>query len=78
MSDFFLAASDLHIDSGSELLRTYQFGTGVAKHRFCARCGIYPFHETMRKPGYLRVNLGCVDGLDAYALPCSVFDGKDL
>ena len=78
MSDFFLAASDLVIKRGVDTLRTYQFGTQVAKHYFCGHCGIYPFHETMRKPGYYRVNLGCVEGIDAYELPCTVFDGKDL
>ena len=78
MSDFFLPSSELDFADEDGLLKIYQFGTSVARHYFCSRCGIYPFHETMRMPGHYRVNLGCVEGIDAYALPCSVFDGKGL
>jgi hypothetical protein len=32
----------------------------------------------MRKPGHYRINLGCVDGVDALTLPVEVFDGASL
>jgi hypothetical protein len=32
----------------------------------------------MRKPGHYRINLGCVEGVDALALPVEVFDGASL
>ncbi|MCB1919639.1 MAG: GFA family protein [Candidatus Competibacteraceae bacterium] len=68
----------LKIDAQEGMLGLYQFGAKTAKHYFCKNCGIYTFHETSRKPGYFRVNLGCVDGVDAFALETEVFDGKHL
>lgn len=59
-------------------LATYEFGSGVAKHHFCRHCGIYPFHQTMRQPGFYRVNLNCVEGLDTNELTLSLFDGASL
>ncbi|MCW8943522.1 MAG: GFA family protein [Sedimenticola sp.] len=78
MSDFTLAAKDLVIDAKPGGLGLYQFGSGVAKHYFCKQCGIYPFHETLRMPGHFRINLGCVEEVNPYALETSVFDGKSL
>lgn len=66
----------MQVDGDS--LGLYQFGQKTAKHYFCRHCGIYTFHETARVPGHFRVNLGCVDGLDSFALPVEVFDGRHL
>jgi len=68
----------LKIDAQEGMLGLYQFGAKTAKHYFCKNCGIYTFHETSRKPGYFRVNLGCVDSVDTFALETEVFDGKHL
>jgi hypothetical protein len=66
------------IDAEQGALGLYQFGAKIAKHYFCKNCGIYTFHATARKPGHYRANLGCVEGVDALALPVEVFDGKHL
>ncbi|MDK2125894.1 GFA family protein [Chitinimonas sp. DQS-5] len=78
MSAFTVAAEDLAIDAANDALATYHFGTGKAHHHFCKHCGIYPFHQTMRKPGHYRINLGCVEGVDSCALPFEVYDGASL
>ena len=78
MGGFVIAPEDMHITIADDALATYTFGQGVAKHHFCRKCGIYPFHQTMRKPGHFRVNLGCVEGLDATQLPFDLFDGASL
>ncbi len=78
MSDFLLTAEALKITAKEGALSLYQFGTMVGKHYFCRRCGIYPFHETLRTPGSYRLNLNCVDGVDARSLPLQMFDGKSL
>ncbi len=78
MSDFTLPAEALQIRAGPDALGLYQFDTRIAKHFFCRTCGIYPFHETVRKPGEYRVNLGCIDDLDLDVLDVKVFDGKNL
>ena len=66
------------IEAEDEALGLYQFGLKTAKHYFCKHCGIYPFHETSRMPGHFRVNLGCIEGVDAFSLDADVFDGKHL
>lgn len=78
MAPYFVPPENMHIDAEPEVMSTYTFGTHIAKHHFCSRCGIYAFHEAMRKPGHFRVNLGCVEGLDAPNLPFDVFDGTAL
>ena len=78
MSPFTLAPDEIDIQVKNDALGLYQFGAKVAKHFFCKNCGIYPFHETMRKPGHYRVNLGCIDEVDTFALDFDVFDGKSL
>ncbi|CAG4922227.1 GFA family protein [Paraburkholderia saeva] len=72
------AADALEITSGKEALTLYQFNTNVAKHYFCKHCGIYTFHQTRTNPTLWRVNLGCIEGVDVYALESSVGDGASL
>ena len=78
MLNDFIPEDKLKVDIQEGSLGLYQFGKKTAKHYFCKQCGIYPFHETARKPGHYRVNLGCVDGIDSLSLPVEVFDGKHL
>ena len=78
MSDFTIRAADLHIEAEPDALGLYQFDTKIAKHYFCKTCGIYPFHETIRKPGEFRVNLGCIDEVELEGLDIGLFDGRNL
>jgi hypothetical protein len=78
MTEFLVAPSDIDIADPENVLATYDFGSKVAKHHFCSRCGIYTFHQTVRKPGYYRANIGCLEGVDSNDLPFDVFDGASL
>ena len=78
MSADLIPAADLEIEADTDALGLYQFGDKTAKHFFCRHCGIYTFHETARSPGHYRVNLGCLGGVDTFALPFDVFDGAHL
>jgi hypothetical protein len=41
------------LDTSWDAVKTYQFGTGVAKHHFCGTCGISPFYVPRSNPnGY--------------------------
>jgi hypothetical protein len=71
-------AGNLRVLAGAEDLTLYQFNTRVARHFFCRHCGIYPFHQTRKDPGLWRVNVGCLEGVDPYALESSVSDGASL
>jgi hypothetical protein len=63
---------------GLDSLAVYRFGDKVVNHYFCKRCGIYPFHDAVGKPGFYRINLGCVSELDPLALEIVMIDGKDF
>lgn len=78
MSAFVLSPDEFDIKAESKNLGQYQFDTKIAKHYFCKTCGIYPFHQTMRKPGFYRVNLGCIDEVDTSTLKLDLFDGKNI
>lgn len=64
--------------SGEDALVLYKWGDGDVNHRFCGTCGIYPFHDTVQKPGYYRINLGCMPAVDLTALEITLFDGANL
>ena len=78
MLPFTLPDQALIREVAGEALGCYQWGKHIAKHYFCRQCGIYTFHESSRQPGYLRVNLGCIEDLDVWSLPRIIFNGRDL
>lgn len=78
MTTYTLPLGDIKTQIKADALASYQFGSAVAKHYFCKHCGIYTFHETKRMPGECRINIGCLSGVDVYALPSTVFDGQAL
>ncbi len=56
-------------------------------HVFCRTCGIAPFttvvsvpadYDGPARPGDYRINLGCVEELDVFALDIKVIDGRAL
>ena len=60
---------------GLDRLVVYHWGDRMVNHWFCPTCGISPFSDAIDRPGIYRVNLGCVDGLDPYALAVTLIDG---
>ena len=63
---------------GENDLTTYQWNTRVAKHYFCKHCGIYTHHQPRTRPDLIGVNVGCIDTLDARALPLDRVEGSKL
>ncbi|WP_455202815.1 GFA family protein [Kaarinaea lacus] len=78
MTSEMIPPENFSIDAEDDALGLYQFGIKTARHYFCKHCGIYTFHETARKIGHFRANIGCIDGVDPFALEADVFDGKNL
>ena len=78
MSAEAIPAQALTIEADASNLGLYQFDSKIAKHYFCKTCGIYTHNETLRAPGHLRVNLGCIDEIDTASLDVAIFDGKNL
>ena len=63
--------------SGQDALTTYEFNTGVAKHRFCRHCGIHSFYTPRSDPDKIDVNVRCLDGVDVGTLRVTPFDGRN-
>ena len=78
MTPFTVAPTEISIETKNDALATYEFGSHIAKHHFCKTCGIYPFHQTLRKPGHYRINIGCIEGIDSLSLPFEIFDGASI
>ncbi len=73
-----VAPESIEIFDPEGALTTYRFGTMTACHHFCSRCGVHTFVETRLNPGHYRINLGCVDELDALRMPEELYNGKSL
>ncbi|WP_395338947.1 GFA family protein [Ningiella sp. W23] len=52
---------DFTLLQGQDMLTTYQFNTGLAKHTFCKVCGIKAFYIPRSNPDGVSVNLHCLD-----------------
>ena len=72
-----VGAADFRLLAGAEDLTEYTFGTGVAKHRFCRRCGVASFYEPRSDPDKIDVNLRCVEGAPLASVEIREFDGRD-
>ena len=60
-------------------LGTYQFGSMLAKHHFCKRCGIHTFTRPRAAPELYTVNVRCLDNYDLEKETPAVFEfnGRD-
>lgn len=68
--------SGVRILQGEDALRLYQFNTNVARHYFCAHCGIYTHHQRRSDPTQYGYNVGCLEGINPFLLePVPVNDG---
>lgn len=65
---------------GEDDLKTYLFYKHRIEHRFCTTCGTQPFAFGAMPDGtpIRAVNLRCVDGIDAEALPVQRVDGASF
>lgn len=60
---------------GADVLTTYTFNTGTAKHTFCRTCGIHPFYRPRSHPDGFDVNVRCLDGEVLAEFQIAPFDG---
>lgn len=62
---------------GKELLSTYTFNTGVAKHHFCSVCGVKSFYTPRSHPDGVSVNARCIEPGTIESLIVTPFDGRN-
>lgn len=63
--------------AGSDVLTTYTFLTGTAKHLFCSVCGIKSFYVPRSHPEGFSINVRCLDPGTIEQLTVTPFDGQD-
>ena len=69
--------SRFRLVQGAERLTTYSFNTGVARHLFCATCGVKSFYRPRSNPDGWSVNARCLDEADDLDLQIEAFDGRN-
>jgi len=63
--------------SGEADLIDYRFHTCVARHLFCASCGIKSFYVPRSHPDAFSVNMNCVSLPDNVVVTIKDFDGRN-
>lgn len=67
-------ASRFRLLQGADVLSEYCFNTGVAKHRFCKRCGVKSFYRPRSHPDGFSVNARCLDAGSVTGMNIALFD----
>ena len=62
---------------GQDVLKTYTFNTGTAKHFFCAVCGIKSFYVPRSHPDGFSVNARCLDEGTVESMTVVKKDGRN-
>ena len=63
--------------SGANVLTTYAFNTGTARHLFCSVCGIKSFYVPRSHPDGYSVNARCLDEGTIDEMLVKPIDGKN-
>lgn len=69
--------SRFRLTKGAEQLSEYTFNTGVAKHLFCAQCGVKSFYRPRSNPNGWSVNARCLDDVEGLTIEIEDFDGRN-
>lgn len=70
--------SEFRLLAGETDLGTYRWNTMAAKHHFCTKCGIYTFHHKRSAPGYMGVNVFCLDDADIEGVKIVQTNGRSM
>lgn len=76
MSACYISSADFTPHKDISQLSSYQWNDRVVDAIFCKSCGIFPYFGNDQY-GY-RVNLGCVEQLDALSLKIEILDGRSM
>lgn len=63
--------------SGEDVLSTYTFNTGTAKHQFCSICGIKSFYVPRSHPDGFSINARCLDMSTVSGTTVRPIDGRN-
>jgi len=74
---FLMHEDKFHLSTAEENLSTYQFGTFIAKHYFCKKCGIHTHCNSSTFPDHIAANLNCVDNINLSKVECYNYNGAE-
>ena len=63
--------------SGADVLSTYTWNTGTAKHHFCSVCGVKSFYVPRSHPDGFSVNARCLDAGTVEAMNVVETNGRE-
>ena len=69
--------SRFRVTKGIDRLIEYTFNTRIAKHLFCAECGVKSFYRPRSNPDGWSVNARCLDEVEGLDVVIEAFDGKN-
>lgn len=67
--------ADFELLGGREALTSYRFGSGAARHLFCARCGVKSYYQPRSHPEAWSINANCLDR--PVEVSIKQFDGRN-
>ncbi|MGC8521846.1 MAG: GFA family protein [Steroidobacteraceae bacterium] len=70
-------AEHFRLLSGADVLTTYTFNTGTARHLFCSVCGIKSFYVPRSHPDGYSVNARCLEEGTVREQTVRPFDGRN-
>ena len=70
-------AAQFTLLQGADVLTTYTFNTGTARHLFCSVCGIKSFYVPRSHPEGFSVNARCLDEGTVEEMTITRSDGKN-
>ena len=70
---------EFRLTAKPEAVALYQFGSGDARHQFCAKCGIHVFGRPRNHPERYTVNARCLDDFATLrqAIVIVLFNGQN-
>jgi len=71
-----VSKSQFKLVKGADIITTYTFNTGAAKHMFCSVCGIKSFYVPRSHPDGYSVNFRCLDAKEFASVVTTEFDGS--
>ena len=76
----YVEPDDFTLVQGGDVLVHYRFRSdALVAHSFCKTCGVFPFYlSTWQGVRKYVVNVGCLEGVDPYALSSRIGDGASF
>ena len=72
-----VAARAFRLLTSPGALSCYTFNTGVAKHYFCARCGVKSFYVPRSHPDGYSINVRCLERGTIVSVTLKPYDGRN-